>query len=89
MRNTDFLKERLIAHRGLFDKNNKIPENSMIAFQKAIQNNYSIELDVHLLKDGKIVVFHDDNLKRMTELDKKVIDCDYEEIQKLKLSRNY
>ena len=85
MRDTDFLKERYIAHRGLFDKNNKIPENSIIAFQKAIQNNYSIELDVHLLKDGKIVVFHDDNLKRMTGLDKKVIDCDYEEIQKLKL----
>lgn len=30
-----------------------IPENSLIAFDKAIENNYIIELDLHILKDLK------------------------------------
>lgn len=85
MVDVNFLRKKLIAHRGLFDKNNNIPENSIIAFEQAIKYGYSIELDVHLLNDGKIVVFHDDNLKRMTGIDKKVKDCNYDEIKKLKL----
>ena len=54
-----------IAHRGVFN-NTSIPENSMKAFQKAIDLNYSIELDIQFTKDFVLVVFHDDNLKRMT-----------------------
>lgn len=47
---------------------------------------YSIELDLHLLKDNQVVVFHDDHLKRMTGVDKKVKDCTYQEIKELKLA---
>ena len=65
MRDISFLKGRLIAHRGCHDIEKNVPENSMLAFDKAVENNYIIELDVHILKDGNIVVFHDDNLKRM------------------------
>lgn len=85
MRDFSFLEKSLIAHRGFFDNQNGIPENSISAFKKAIENNYIIELDVHLLKDGKIVVFHDDNLKRMTGIDKPIKDCTYEKIKKLRL----
>lgn len=85
MKNLTFLTEKLIAHRGFFDHKNGIPENSMQAFQRAMEDDYIIELDVHLLKDGKVIVFHDDNLKRMTGLDKPVKDCDYVEIKKLNL----
>ena len=73
-----------IAHRGMFD-NIKIPENSIASFKKALKYNYSIELDVQLTKDNILVVFHDENLKRMTNLDKLVCETNYEEIKKLTL----
>lgn len=56
-----------IAHRGL---HNKIyPENSLGAFMNAINNGYPIELDVQLIADGNVVVFHDYSLARMTNKD--------------------
>ena len=79
-----FLTKNLIAHRGVHDKN--IPENSIEAFKIAISNKYIIELDLHILKDNKIIVFHDDNLYRMTGIRKKVKECTYEEIKELKLN---
>ena len=84
-RDTNFLTKNLIAHRGYHDIEKGIPENSMKAFAEAIKNNYIIELDVHLLKDSEVVVFHDDNLKRMTGFDKKIKECTYEEITEIKL----
>ncbi len=73
-----------IAHRGIFD-NIKIPENSISSFKKALKYNYSIELDVQLTKDNILVVFHDDNLKRMTGVDKLIQETNYDEVKKLKL----
>ena len=55
----------MFAHRGLHSKTHGIPENSMSAFRAAIQKNYGIELDLHLTRDGELVVFHDDDLKRV------------------------
>ncbi|MCL2631372.1 MAG: hypothetical protein FWD49_07660 [Firmicutes bacterium] len=55
-----------IAHRGLHGSNGII-ENTTSAFKLAIEKGYTIELDVKLLKDGKAVVFHDANLKRLLE----------------------
>lgn len=83
MKDISFLKNKLIAHRGLY--NELIPENSIKAFENAINKDYIIELDVHLINDGNVVVFHDDNLKRMTGLDKNIKDCTYDELQQLKL----
>ncbi len=53
-----------IAHRGLHDK--QTPENSLPAFQKAIDAGYPIEIDVQMLSDGTPVVFHDESLSRLT-----------------------
>jgi glycerophosphoryl diester phosphodiesterase len=53
-----------IAHRGLH--NETYPENSISSFKQAISNQYAIELDIHLLADGEIVVFHDEDLLRVT-----------------------
>ena len=53
-----------VAHRGLFS--DKISENSLKAFELAIENNVAIELDVHITKDGELVVIHDEDLKRLT-----------------------
>ena len=64
MKDISFLTKSYIAHRGL---HNKIyPENSLGAFKNAIKKGYSIECDIHVTKDKKVVVFHDNNLKRMT-----------------------
>ena len=73
----------IIAHRGIH--NEDIPENSMKAFSLALKKNIPIEFDVHILKDKNIVVFHDDNLKRMTNKNKFIKECTYEEIKVLKL----
>ena len=83
MKKIDFLKYNLIAHRGLHDEEN--PENSIGAFKKAIKKGYIIELDVHLLRDNTVVVFHDDNLYRMTRKRKKIKDLTYDEIKDIKL----
>jgi glycerophosphoryl diester phosphodiesterase len=52
------------AHRGLHGKD--IPENSMAAFQAALDHGYGIELDVHLLADGELAIIHDSLLQRTT-----------------------
>ena len=78
MKNLDFLINNIIAHRGVHD--DKTPENSIISFKKAINKGYTIELDVHLTKDNKIVVFHDNNLKRLCGVNKIIEDLTYKEI---------
>lgn len=77
---------KFIAHRGLHTNNEVTPENSLPSFEAAIREDFAIELDVHLTTDEKVVVFHDDNLKRMTGLDKITWNCSYSEIKKLSLS---
>lgn len=54
------------AHRGLYDKAAGIPENSLSAFSRAVAHGFGVELDVHLLRDGSLAVFHDSDIKRMT-----------------------
>ena len=85
MNNIDFLKNRIIAHRGYFDNSLGIPENSLPAFKKAIDLNFAIELDIHILKDNTIVAFHDNNLKRMTGINKPLKDYNYGELKDIKL----
>ena len=74
------------AHRGLFDNNSNAPENSLAAFQKAIESGFGIEFDVQLTKDDVLVVFHDATLKRMCGVDGNVWDYTYEELQTFTLS---
>ncbi len=69
------------AHRGLFDNDGGVPENSMAAFDMAVKNGYGIELDVQLTKDGEVVVFHDYDLKRACGVDAKLSDLTLDELQ--------
>lgn len=69
------LWEYKYAHRGLHEKNKAVPENSMLAFTKAVEAGYGMELDVNLTADGKVVVFHDDNLLRVCGVDKPITEC--------------
>ena len=70
-----------IAHRGMHDGNLEIPENSLSAFAKAIKNQYPIELDIQMIKDGTIIVFHDTDLKRICNHPKKTKSLTKEELK--------
>lgn len=85
MKDLEFLSRNLIAHRGYHNNKKGIPENSVLAFKKAIDNKYLIELDVRLTKDQKLVVFHDDNLKRVCGVNKRVKDLTYRELLRYNL----
>ncbi len=78
-----FLKTTPFAHRGLHG--GTMPENSLPAFRAAVEKGYGIETDIRFTKDKKIVVFHDDDLLRMTGDRRQVSDCTYEELAALTL----
>lgn len=80
---TEKLMGKHYAHRGFHDNNSDAPENSMKAFNKAVQNGYGIELDIQITKDKQVVVFHDYTLNRVCGVDKQVSDCTYEELKEL------
>lgn len=58
--------DRPIAHRGLHDRSRGIIENTASAFAAAIERGYAIECDVQLSRDGIPMIFHDDDLDRLT-----------------------
>ena len=61
-----WLTARPIAHRGFHDAASGRPENTLAAFEAAAAAGYAIECDLHLSADGIPVVFHDDDLARLT-----------------------
>ena len=72
-----------IAHRGLHDET--IPENSLAAFQAAVDAGYAIECDVRLSADGVPVVFHDRELARLTVATGPVGDVPWSKLRELTL----
>jgi glycerophosphoryl diester phosphodiesterase len=80
----DWLLNRPIAHRGLH-RGQEIPENSMLAFEAALANYHPIELDIQLLADGKVAVFHDHDLQRLTGQPGLITQQTSETIQSLRL----
>ncbi len=76
---------KIIAHRGFSDI---APENTLIAFQKAIEIGADyFELDVHQTKDGILVVIHDNTVNRTSSNNKtgKIRELDYSEILGVKV----
>jgi glycerophosphoryl diester phosphodiesterase len=71
----------VVAHRGFSGTS---PENTLVAFKKAIDPGADmIELDVRLSKDGEVVVIHDESLERTTNGKGRVIDLTLDELKKL------
>lgn len=73
------------AHRGYHDGNVAVPENSLSAFQAAIDAGYGIELDIQLSADKVPMVFHDADLDRICGVEGKIWDYTCEELQEMHL----
>ena len=72
------------AHRGLHGPG--VPENSLAAFRRAAEAGYGAELDVHLTRDGRLVVIHDGDLERMCGVPGRVAEKTAEELAALRLA---
>ena len=75
---------KFIAHRGLHG--GIVPENSMAAFRLAAEKGYPIETDIHVTKDRRVAVFHDDDLKRMCGDERKPEELTLAELKELRLA---
>lgn len=82
----NFLIDKPIAHRGLWG--NEIAENSLIAFSRAIDAGYPIELDVQRTADDKLVVFHDWTLDRVTNGNGKISEKKYDDMRSLTFGKS-
>jgi len=78
-----WLTKRPIAHRGLHDGNKACWENTLSAFQAAIDEDYAIECDVRLSADKVPVVFHDAGLERLTGREGKLSALTSSQIEEL------
>ena len=77
----------MIAHRGV---SGMALENSLPAFELAGQKSYyGIETDVHVTKDGKYIIFHDDNLQRIVGLDMVIEETEYDTLRALRFKDVY
>ena len=86
MKNIEFFKRSLIAHRGVH--NSQIPENTLTDFVKSVNKNYIIELDIHILSDNTFVVYHDHNLKKLTGVNKVIETLTYAQLSSIKIDKN-
>ena len=76
---------KVFAHRGF---SGNYPENTMLAFQKAIEVGADgIELDIHESSDGKLVIIHDENLVRTTGIDALVSDLPLRKLTSIRASK--
>lgn len=78
----------IIAHRGMFDVGAGVPENTMAAFRLAVENGYGIETDIHLTRDGEVVICHDGNMKRTYGIDMVIEEHTLAELRKCRAIGN-
>ena len=71
----------LLIHRGLAKKN--LTENTISAFRYCFKKKYDIETDIHCTKDGKIVCFHDFNLKQKFKINRLLKNTKYKDLLKI------
>lgn len=78
---------KIWAHRGCCTL---YPENTLEAFIAAAELDgiTGIELDIQLTSDGEMVVFCDENLRRVTHIDRNVRGCTLAEIKNIAIPAN-
>ncbi len=74
-------ERRLYAHRGASAER---PENTLLAFERAIEAGAdALEMDVHLTRDGQLIVTHDPDARRMAASPRNWAELDLAEAQRL------
>lgn len=81
----DFLHVPL-AHRALHDRRARRPENSRAAIRAAVAAGYGIEVDLQMSRDGRAMVFHDEELGRLTGRPGAVSDHDAVDLGRIPLA---
>ncbi len=80
-------RPRVFAHRGA---SGDYPENTLPAFAAARDLGVPyIELDVHMTRDGHVVVAHDDNLKRVGDVDAVICEMTLAELSRIDAAYNF
>ncbi len=70
---------RLYAHRGAASER---PENTIPSFQRALDLGVSaLEMDLHITRDGHVIVSHDPNARRMTGIDREFRSSTWPDVQ--------
>ena len=78
---------KIYGHRG---SKGEYPENTLLGFQKAIDMGVEgLEIDVHLTKDGELVVIHDETLHRTTDGEGRVKDHTLAEMKQLSVGNQF
>ena len=80
-----WLRETPIAHRGL--ASHGAIENTLSAFEDAMQKGYAIELDVMLTSDGVPIVFHDEYASRLLHMDVEISNMNLAEIKRMLIDK--
>src|SRR5258708_6389000 len=87
---TDFFTPslpRVFGHRGSAGTD---PENTLESFRAAVASGVQyLEFDIHMTRDGEIVVAHDEHLKRMCGLDRAIPEMTYAELAKADAGRMF
>ena len=79
-------KPLVVGHRGVPHLHQ---ENTLAGFRRALELGVpAVEVDVRLTKDGRVIVFHDSELARLTGVSRPVIDLTWDEISKLRIRRD-
>lgn len=78
---------RIISHRGA---SAYAPENTLKAFALAVEmGSHDFEFDVHMTKDGILVVHHDFDLKRTAGAEVRITDLTYAELKKYNVAATF
>jgi len=82
MKDSQFLKGKLFANKGVYD-NSTIFENTLESFSEAIRRGMGLLLNVRLTQDNIMVVYHDEDLARILNLKDRIDTTTYEELNYL------
>jgi len=76
----------LIAHRGL---PTEFPENTLSGIEAALQAGAdSVEVDIQFSRDGIPVLYHDENMQRLSGIDRSILDLTFSELQQHSVTLN-
>ena len=75
--------KKLVAHRG---DNTHYPENTYDSIKAALDAGaFFVELDIQMNASQSLIVFHDDDFKRMTGIEKSVFETSDAEMQNISI----